>query len=174
MYSGKLTLRDSHCSAPPLQSTFHPPRLSRDAEAVLRPRTPLRPTKQEVRESETTSSVEFGLDTDDVKVKVEEPIEVAEDPGLLCAGLAAVQIARPAPTASAPFEEVAGPSGTAYRTQALRRIPSAQLGPADPPRGRGRPKGLKNRPRVALTFGTSAPPERAAAAKAMAKMTLKK
>ena len=81
MYSGRLVLRDSHCLAPPLQSTFRPSRLSREAEAVLQPRAPLRPTKQEVRESETSSSVEFILDdAEDVKVKVEAPAKIAEDP----------------------------------------------------------------------------------------------
>ena len=168
-------LRDSHCSAPPLQSTFRPPRLSREAEAVLPPRAPLRPTKKEVRESETSSSVEFFIDdAEDVKVKVEASVEVTEDPRQLCARLAAIRVAQPAPTASSSSKEVAGPSGTAYRTQALRRIPSAQLGPAEPPRGRGRPKGSKSRPRVALTFVTSAPPDRVAAAEARSKMAPKK
>ena len=168
MYSGSISLRDSHCSAPPLQSSFRPPRLSREAEAVLRPRAPLRPTKREVRESE----FKFVLDdADDVKVRVEAPIEIAQDPRQLCGRLAAVRIKQPAPTASS---SSAGPSGTAYRTQALRRIPSSQLGPADQPRGRGRPKGSKSRPRVPLTFDTSAPPERAAAAKARSEMTASK
>ena len=172
MHSGKLTLRNAHCSAPPLRASFHLPRLSREAEAVLRPRAPLWPTKREVRESEA-SSAEFSLGkADAVKVKVEADVEVAQDPRQLCAQLAAVRIERPAPTASSSSSDVAGPSGTAYRTQALRRIPTNQLGPADPPRGR--PKGSKNRLRVALTFGTSAPPERAEVAKARAKMAPKK
>ena len=174
MYSGRPTLRDSHCSAPPLQSSFCPPRLSREAEAVLWPRAPLRPTKQEVRESEA-SSVEYCIDeTDDVKVKVEAPIEVVQDSRQMCVKLATVRIKQPAPTASSSAEEFAEPSGTAYHTQALRRIPSCQLGTADPPRGRGRPKGSKSRPRVSLTFGTSAPPEQAAAAKARAEMAPRK
>ena len=167
-------LRNSHCSAPPLQSTFRPC-LSREAEAVLRPRAPLRPTKKEVRESEASSSVEFVInDAEDIKVKVEAPAEVTEDPRQLCARLAAIRVVQPTPTASSASKEVAGPSGTAFRTQALRRIPSAQLGPAEPPRGRGRPKGSKSRPRVALTFGTSALPERAEAAKARTKIAPKK
>ena len=74
MHSGKLTLRNAHCSAPPLRASFHLPRLSREAEAVLRPRAPLRPTKREVRESEA-SSVEFSLgEADAVKVKVEADV----------------------------------------------------------------------------------------------------
>ena len=143
------------------------PCLSRDTEAV-RPRAPLRPTKREVRESEA-SSVDFVLEEDDIKFKVEAPV-VEQDPRQLCVRLAAVSIKQPAPAASSSSEDVTGPSGTAYRMQVIRRIRSGQLGPADPPRGRGRPKGSKSRPRVPLTFGTSAPPERAAAVKARAEM----
>ena len=169
MYKGSVTLRNSYCSAPPLQSSFRPPRLSREAEAVW-PRAPLRPVKREVRESEARS-VEFVVDdTDTVEVKVEALIKVEEDPRQICARLAAVRIRKPAPTASSSSEDLGGPSGTAYRTQALRRIPSGQLGPADPYPGLDRPKGLKSRPRVALTFDLSAPPERAAAVKAWAEM----
>ena len=127
----------SHCSAPPLQTTFPPPRLLRDAEAVLRPRTPLRPTKREAQPD--AASVEFILDdAAEVKVKVEEEeeVEVAEDPCQLWARLAAV-----------------------------RMVPAA-----DQPRGRGRPKGSKSRPRVVPRYDTAAPPERAEAAKARAKM----
>ena len=167
--SQRLTLRDAYCSAPPIESSFRPPRLSRETEAV-RPRAPLRPIKREVRESEA-SSVEFVLDDTDVAVKVEAPVKLEEDPRQLCARLAAVSI-RPVPAApSSSSEDIAGPSGTAYHMQALRRIPSSQLGPADPPRGRGRPKGSKSRLRVPLTFGISAPPERAAAVKTRADMT---
>ena len=109
--------------APPLQTTFRPTRLSRDAEAVFRPRTPLRPTKRKVEPD--AASVEFVLDdAAEVKVKVEEEVEVAEDPRQLCARLAAVRI-----------------------------VPAANQ-----PRGRGRPKGSKSRPRVDLRYDTSAPP----------------
>ena len=173
----QLTLdHEAFCSAPPLCSLVRPPRLSRETEAV-RPRTPLRPTKPEVYESEP-SSVEFVVtEEDDVKVKVEAEEEFWIEQELRLA-VAAISIApqasrQQAPTPSA-SSEVAGPSGTAYRTQALCRIPSAQLGPADPPPGRGRPKGSKSRPMVALTYETSAPPERVEAAKARAKMAPKK
>ena len=133
-----LLLRDAYSSAPPLESSLHPPRLSRDTEAVW-PRAPLRPTKREVRESEA-SSAEFILEEEDVKIKVEAPVLVERDPRQLCVWLAAVSIRQPEPAASSSSEDVAGPSGTAYPTQALRRIPSSQLGPADPPRGQGDPK----------------------------------
>ena len=78
--SQRLTFRDAYCSAPPLESSLRP-RLSRDTEAV-RPRAPLRPTKREVSESEA-SSVEFVLEDEDVKVKVEAPV-VEQDPRQLC------------------------------------------------------------------------------------------
>ena len=172
----RLLLRDAYCSVPPIESSFRPPPLSRETEAV-RPRAPLRQIKREVRESEA-SSVEFVLDeadNADVKVqavKVEAPIKVEKDPRQLCVRLAAVSLRQPVPASSnSSSEDVAGPSGTAYRMQALRRIPSGLLGPADPPRGRGRPKGSKSRPRVPLTFDLSAPPERAAAVKTRADMT---
>ena len=130
----------SHCSAPPLQTSFRPPLLSRDAEAVLRPRTPLRPMK---REQQDAASVEFVLD-EATKVKVEvkevEEVEVVQDPRQLCVRLAAVHIA-PA---------------------------------VDQPRGRGRPKRPQSRPRVDPRHDTSAPPERAEAAKARAKMAPRK
>ena len=164
----RLLLRDAYCSAPPLESSFRPPCLSRETEAV-RPRAPLWPIKREVRESEA-SSVEFVLDDAleaDVKVKVEALVMVEQEPRQLCVRLAAVSIRQAASSSS---EDVAGPSGMAYPTQALRRIPSSQLGPADPSRGRGRPKGSKSRPRVPLTFGTSVPPKWAAAARARAEM----
>ena len=111
-------------------------------------------------------------DGDEIKVKIEEDTRVELDPRQLCVRLAAVAIIQPGPTASSSSEDTAGASGTAYHTQALRRIPSGQLGPAEQPRGRGRPKGSKSRSRShLLTFGMSAPPGRAAAAKARAVMT---
>ena len=73
------------------------------------------------------SSAEFVID--DVKVKV-EAVEIEADPHQLCATLAAIRIVQPEDIQPG---EVAGPSGTAYRTQALRRIPTNQLGPSDPP-----------------------------------------
>ena len=173
MFLGKLILRDAYCSAPPINTSFCPPRLSRKEEAV-RPRASLRPVKREVRESEADSA-EFVFDKEDERpIKVEPPVKVERDPRQLCVGLAAISIRQPASAASSSSEEVAGPKGTAYRTQALRRIPSSRLGLADPPRGRGRPKGSKSRPRIALTYGLAVPPERAPSVKArenLAKMT---
>ena len=135
----------AHCSAPPLQSSFRLPRLSRDVEAVIWPRTALRPTKQEGG-SETGAEAKFVLDNADeakVKVEVEEPIEVAEDPRQLCARLAAVRIVQQDPA-------------------------------ANQPRGPGRPKGSRSKPRVEQRYDTSAPPERDEAKKARAKMAPKK
>ena len=131
----------AHCSAPPLQANFRLPRLSRDVEAFIRPRTLLRATKQDAI-SEAGAVAEFGVDfADEVKVKVEvdERVEVAEDPRQLCARLSAVRVA-----------------------------PKAQA--TDRPRGRGRPRGSKSKPRVEPQFDTSAPPERDEARRARAKM----
>ena len=69
----------AHCSSPPLQAAFRLPRVSRDVEAVLRPRTPLRPAKWKVA-SDTYAVVEFGIcRLDEVRVKVEAE-EAAEAP----------------------------------------------------------------------------------------------
>ena len=170
IYHGKLTLRDAYCSAPPLTSSFRPPRLSR-AEEARRPRAPLqRPVKQEVRESEA-DSVEFAFDEDiERPVKQEQPVKIKQDPRQLTLRIAAIQIRQPASSASTSSGEAPGPSGsgsgTAYRTKGLCQVLSSQLGPADPPRGKGRPKGSKSRPRIAISFGLPTPPERAASAKA--------
>ena len=90
--------------------------------------------------------VEFGVDEADeaeVKVEVEEPIEVAEVQQGLCARLSAVRIL---------------PQSTAT----VR------------PRGPGRPKGSKSRPRVEPRFDRSAPPERSEAKKATARIISRK
>ena len=102
---------------------------------------------------------------DERPIKVEQAVKVEADPRQLRLGLATISIRQPASAASTSSEE-AGPSGTAYRTQALRRIPSSELGPADPPKGRGPPKGSKSRPRIPITFGLATPPERAASVRA--------
>ena len=135
----------AHCSAPPLQADYRLPRLSRDAEAVTRPRAPLRPPKWE-DESTTGAEAEFHMGVaDELEVKVEapDPDAVAEGPRQLCARLSAVRI---------------GP----------------QRATASQPRGPGRPKGSKLKPRVEPRFKTSAPPERDEAKKARAKWALSK
>ena len=135
MFSGKIVLRDAYCSAPSIATSFRPPRLSREEEAV-RPRAPLRPVKREVRESEADSA-EYIVDEEDERpIKIEWPIKVEADPRQIRFGLAAICIRQHASTASTSSEE-AGPSSTAYRMQALRRIPASVLGPADPSQGRG-------------------------------------
>ena len=130
----------AHCSAPPLQASFRLPRLSRDAEAVTRPRTPLLAAKRE-EVSESGAVMEFGVDEFDeveVKVEAEAPIEIAADPRQMCVRMSAVSI---------------GPS-----TQAAGRS-----------KGPGRPKGSKSRPRVEPRFDRSAPQERGEAKKASRK-----
>ena len=134
----------AHCSAPPMQADYRLPRLSRDVEAITRPRAPLRPLKGE-EESTTGAEAEFRIGVaDELEVKVEaaDPDAIAEAPRRLCARLSAVRI-NPEPAAATP-------------------------------RGPGRPKGSKSRPRVEPKFDTSAPPERDEARRARAKWALKK
>ena len=139
----------SHCSAPPLQSSFRLPRLSRDAEAVTRPRTPLRPAKRE-EVSEAGATFDFGIDRlDEVvefKVEAEEategPVEVGEE-RKVCAQLSALRVAPPAPA-------------------------------ADCPRRPGRPKGSQSGPRVEPRYDISAPPERLEAKVATARIAAMK
>ena len=99
-------------------------------------------------------------------VKCEWPVKIEPDPRQLTARIAAIAIRQPASSASTSSEEAPGPSNSAHRMQALCRVPPSQLGPADPPRGRGRPKGSKSRPRIPITFGLSTLPERAASVRA--------
>ena len=82
------------CSAPPLRSSFRLPRLSRDAEAVTRPRTPLRPVKWELA-SEVGAVVEFQIKVE-AEEEAEEPAEEDADAGRVRAQLAAIEIAPPA------------------------------------------------------------------------------
>ena len=163
----------SYCSAPPLETyscLFLPPRLTRAQEA-RRPRAPLRVVKREVRESEL-DSVEYTVDAaDEVDVKPDIGPEIKRDPRQLMARVAAIAIRRPPSAAS--LEEAQWPAATNYRTQPLCSVPSARLGPADPPRRPGRPKGSKSRPRIAAVTTTVTPPVRVAAAKACAKMAAK-
>ena len=152
---------DAYCSAPPIPTiSIRPPRLTRDQEA-RRPRAPLVTIKREVTES-SIESVEFVVDND---IKDEKPpIKVECDPRQVRAGVAALSIRQAQSSASTSSGEAAaaapGPSQWAQRTQALCRIPDQSLGPANAPRGRGRPKGSKSRPQI--VFGITMLPERAA------------
>ena len=115
----------------------------------------------EINSSEV-ESVEFVVDNE-FTIDVKPQPKVVLDPRQL----AALSI-RPTPssasTSSGEGAAAPGPSQWAHRTAALCRIPSQSLGPADPPRGRERPKGSKNQPRIA--FGLSTIPERVAKVKA--------
>ena len=109
--------------------------------------------------------MEFIADNDvDVKpdLKYRVPFDPRQIGDPLQASLAALAI-RPQPSStSSSIEEGAeatpGPSrfqepwGIRWKSQG--RIPEGDLGPADPPRKRGRPKGLKSRPRVAFAVYT--------------------
>ena len=84
-------------------------------------------------------------------IKQEVVVKIEPDPRQITARVAAIAIRQPKSAASTSSEEAHRPS---YRTQPLCRIPSGQLGPADQPRGCGRPKGSKSRPRVAFAVDT--------------------
>ena len=169
--SKRVVLRDfdSYCSAPPLTTSSQvllPPCLTR-AEEACRRRALLRAVKAEIRESEP-ESVEFVVDEEDDErpVKQEVKVKIEPDPGQIIAQVAAIAIRQPESAASTSSEEAQGPSTSSYRTQPLCRVPSGQLGPADPPRRPGQPKGSKSRPRIPKVYGLPVPPERAAVTKA--------
>ena len=135
----------AHCSAPPLQADYRLPRLSRDVETITRPRAPLRPLKWE-GESTTGAEAEFRMDlADELEVKVE---------------------------AADPDEVAEAPRLLCARLSAVRINPEPAA--ASRPRGPGRPKGSKSRPRVKPEFDTSAPPERDEAKRARARWALRK
>ena len=162
----KQLQRDTYCSAPPLSTSIslQPPRISCEQE-TRRPRAPLIEVKREIGES-SIKSVKFFVDDDYEDVK--PPIKVEVDPRQLRAGVASLTIRPPQSSASTSSSEAAaaapGPSRWEHRTEALCQIPAQSLGPADPPRGQGWPKGSKSRPRI--VFGTTTLPERAAKIKA--------
>ena len=97
-------------------------------------------------------------------------VKIEPDPRPFIARMAAIAIRQPELAASTSSEEAQGPSTSSYRTQPLCRVPSDQLGPADPPRRPGRPKGSKSRPGIPKVYGLPVPPKRAAAAKARSDM----
>ena len=148
MFHGLLAARTpfrdpAHCSAPPLQACFRLPRLSRDVEAVTRPRSPLHVKREE--RSECGAVLDFGIDQFDAvefKVEAEEaeeaPVEEVEEREVR-AQLSALCVAPPAPAA------------------AVRRGP-------------GRPRGSKSKPRVEPRFDTAAPPDREEARLARARI----
>ena len=113
-------------------------------------------------------SAEFILD-DEFEIK---PPTVELDPRQLRRGIAALAIAppptSPSSSTSGKSSGTAGPSNWGVRSVPLN------LGPADLPRRRGRPKGSKTRPRVAFSLTTL--PERKEKVKAeqrLAKMKSK-
>ena len=140
-----LGVAPAHCSAPPLQAAFRLPRLSRDAETITRPRTPLRPIKAEGGASEYGAVCEFEVDRrDEVAVKVEAEEEAEES-----------------------VVERAATSSVCAQFSTVRIAPPT---PATAPRRPGRPKGSRSRPRVEPRHDKSAPPEREEARKAMTKI----
>ena len=111
----------AHCSAPPLHASYRLPRLTRDVEAVTRPRAPLHPLKRE--ESSTGAEAGFEINPfDEVVVKVEaaEPEATAEAPRL-CARMSAVRI-HPEPTATDRPRKPGRPKGSKSRPRVERNF----------------------------------------------------
>ena len=103
-----------------------------------------------------TSSIESAEFVQDEDFDVKPQIKIKVDPGQLRAGIAALAIRPPpSPSSSTSGEAAAAAPGSSQRgvrSAALCRIPEGDLGPADPPRRRGRPKGSKTQPRVAFNL----------------------
>ena len=146
LIAARTPLRDpAHCSAPPLQASFRLPRLSRDVEAVTRPRSPLRVKVEQ--ESECGALHEFGMDPFDV---VEFKVEAAE----------------------APIEELEEREARAQLSALCVTQPTPAT--TGCPKKRGRPKGSKSRPRVDPNHDRSAPPEREELKKASARIAARR
>ena len=146
LIAARTPFRDpAHCSAPPLQASFRLPRLSRDVEAVTRPRSPLRVKVEQ--ESECGALHEFGMDPFDV---VEFKVEAAE----------------------APIEELEEREARAQLSALCVTQPTPAT--TGCPKKRGRPKGSKSRPRVDPNHDRSAPPEREELKKASARIAGRK
>ena len=138
--------------------------------------------KAQISSIESVEFVEEEEEEEDVKpdLKFGIPFDPRQRDNLLQASLAALAI-RPSSSSSSVNEGTSAapgpsrfPEPSGLRGQSLGHIPEGDLGPADPPRRRGRPKGSKTRPRVA--FGLATLPERQEKLKAeerLAKMSSK-
>ena len=134
-----------------------------------RPRAPILEVKREVGSS--IESAEFVLDN---KFDVEPEIRVG--PAATAAGSSSARHR----ACVRVFQRVRRRRGTrpvklGGRSAPLSRIPEGDLGPADPPRRRGRPKGSKTRPRVAFCLVTlPEQKEKVEAERCLAQMKLSK
>ena len=119
---------------------------------LLRPRAPIYAPIDCKAEISSLESVEFVADEDyDLKPDVKVKLDPRMRPGIAALGI------RPPPSeaSSGSGEHAsAAPGPSNYRTAALCRVSGGELGPADPPRKLGRPKGSKTRPRVAFNLKT--------------------
>ena len=163
----KQLSREAYCSAPPLpsSSSIRPPRLTREKEAT-RPRTPINAQfgecKAEVSSIESVEFVAEDFKDFDVKPDLKIPLDPRQSGDQLRVRIAALAIPPPPSSDSSSAGEAAaaapGPSrfGEPWgiRPQSHGRIPEGDLGQADPPRRRGRPKGSKSWPRVAFSLDT--------------------
>ena len=125
------------------------------------------PFGEEVKaEVSSIESVEFIADKFNVKPDIKVALDPRQAGDPLQVGLPALVI-RPPPSSSSSSTgkgaaAAPGPSRFAdlwgIRNTSQGRIPEGDLGPADPPRRRGRPKGSKSRRRVSFALTTM--PER--------------
>ena len=176
----KQLCREAYCSAPPIPtSSLHPPRLTRETE-LCRSRAPLQTELFVKREVSSIESVKFEAEEFKPDVK---PFSIPFDPrqrdDLLQVGIAALTIL----TSSSSSYVDEGPSTSpgpscfaepwGLRGQRLSHVPEGDLGPADPARRRGRPKGSKYRPRVAFKIVTLPERQKLKAEERLAKMASK-
>ena len=156
--------REAYCSAPPVMIYLRPPCLTRNAEA-RRPRAPLQtPELKDVKaEISLIESIEDAPNCKpdiafDCKPYIMFDPQQQSDP--LQVSVAALAISSSIDEKSTAAAQ--GPSRFAerwgIRGQHLCHVPDGNMGPADPPRHRGSPKGSKSRPCV--TFAAEALPER--------------
>ena len=106
--------------------------------------------------------VEFVADESDIKPEVKILVDPCQFDGPLQVGLPALAIQPPLSSSSLSVGK--GPAAAAapsrfqepwgIQNQSQGRIPEGELGPADPPRRRRRPKGSKSRPRVQFSLST--------------------
>ena len=115
------------------------------------------------------------IDIDDPDIKPVIPLNLCQLDNPLQLQVAALKIEPSSSVKDNKPQPALGPSRFAeqrgIRGAHLCHTPDRDLGPADPPRRRGRPKGSKSRPRIPVTFGLLTPPERAVSIKVRERLT---
>ena len=144
--------REAYCSALPLPlSTIRPPRLTREMEA-RRLRAPIDAPFGDLKAEVSSIESEFFAEEFAVKPNVKVHLDPHQLGHPLQAGIAALAI-RPPPSSSsssAGGDAAAGPGPSRFGEPG--GILEGDLGPADPPRRHGRPKGSKSWPSASPRF----------------------